>query len=359
MRTEEFDYTLPQELIAQEPVEPRDHARLLVVDRETGTLAHHHFYELPNLLRPGDVLVGNDTRVIPARLFARKETGGRVEILLLVRKDATTWEALVRGHRIRPGTRLHLDRDPNIVAEVLAVTPAGGRLLRFNRPLNGVLAHIGHVPLPPYIHKPLQDPERYQTVYAREEGSAAAPTAGLHFTPRLMQALRERGIEFRFVTLHVGLDTFRPITEDHVEEHRIHTEWAELDVDTAAALNRAKAEGRRIIAVGTTSVRVLETATHPEHVHGEDARVGWPEDLPPDVPRGPLVPFRGWTDLYIMPGFEFRAVDALITNFHLPRSTLLVLVAAFMGKDLMMRAYEEAIRRRYRFYSFGDAMLIF
>ncbi len=358
MRTDEFDYTLPQELIAQEPVEPRDHARLMVVRRDTGEIAHYHFYDLPSLLQPGDVLVGNDTRVIPARIFARKPTGGRVEILLLVRKDATTWEALVRGHRIRPGTLLHLEQDPDIVAEVVAITPSGGRLLRFNRALNGVLQQIGHVPLPPYIRKPLHDPERYQTVYAREEGSAAAPTAGLHFTPRLLADLKQRGIEFYFVTLHVGLDTFRPITEAHVEEHRIHTEWAELDVETAIALNRAKEEGRRVVAVGTTSVRVLETATHPEHVHGEDARVGWPADVPEDARRGPLVPFRGWTDLYIMPGFDFRAVDALITNFHLPRSTLLVLVAAFMGKDLMMRAYEEAIRLRYRFYSFGDAMLI-
>ncbi len=357
-RTSEFDYELPPELIAQTPVEPRDASRLMVIDRTTGDIQHHHFYELPDLLRPGDVLVANDSRVIPARLFARKRTGGKVEILLLVRRDDQTWEALVRGHRIRPGTRLVLEKAPDVYADVVEVTSFGGRLLRFNRPIDGILPRVGIMPLPPYIHHPLQNPERYQTIFAREKGSAAAPTAGLHFTPRLMKRLQERGIEFRFVTLHVGLDTFRPITEEDVEAHRIHSEWAELDVETAIALNRAKAEGRRIIAVGTTSVRVLETATHPEAIRGEDAQVGWPEDTPLDVPRQPLIPFRGWTTLYITPGFEFRAVDAMITNFHLPRSTLLVLVAAFMGKELMERAYREAIEKRYRFYSFGDAMLI-
>ncbi len=357
-RTSEFDYTLPPDRIAQTPAEPRDTSRLMVVERNSGQISHHRFYELPELLRPGDVLVANDSRVIPARIFAHKPTGGRVEILLLVKRDAVTWEALVRGHRVRPGVTLILDARPDIRAEVLSITPAGGRILRFNRPIDPILPHVGQVPLPPYIHQPLKDPERYQTIYAREEGSAAAPTAGLHFTPRLMKTLKARGIEFHFVTLHVGIDTFRPITEEVVETHRIHSEWAELTPDTAAALNRAKAQGRRLVAVGTTSVRVLETATHPEHVRGEDARVGWPKETPQDVPREPLVPFRGWTDLYITPGFEFRAVDALITNFHLPRSTLLVLVAAFMGKDLMMRAYQEALRQGYRFYSFGDAMLI-
>ncbi len=355
MRTDAFDYTLPPELIAQEPVEPRDHSRLMVVDRSSGAISHHHFYDLPSLLQPGDVLVANDSRVIPARLFARKPTGGRVEILLLTRRDERTWEVLVRGHRVRPGLVLRLEKAPAITGEVLDITPAGGRVIRFSQPLNGVLPQVGQVPLPPYIHKPLDNPDRYQTVYARRDGSAAAPTAGLHFTPRLMEALAERGVTFHFVTLHVGLDTFRPITEEHVEAHRIHSEWATLDVSTAIALNRAKAEGRRIIAVGTTSMRVLESATHPEVIQGE---VGWPEDTPPDVPRGPLVPFRGWTSLYIMPGFDFRAVGAMITNFHLPRSTLLVLVAAFMGKELMERAYAEAIRERYRFYSFGDAMFI-
>ncbi len=355
--TDAFDYQLPEELIAQEPVEPRDRSRLMVIRRDTGEITHHIFRDLPSLLRPGDVLVANDSRVIPARLFARKPTGGRVEILLLTRRDLLTWEALVRGHRVRPGLTLHLERAPDVTAEVLDYTPAGGRVLRFSQSLNGLLPQVGQVPLPPYIHRPLEDPERYQTVYAREEGSAAAPTAGLHFTPRLMRELEARGIEFRFVTLHVGIDTFRPITEDYVEEHQIHSEWAELDAETALALNKAKAEGRRIVAVGTTSMRVLETATHPEYVKGEDAVVGWPEGMEVAYPA-PLVPFRGWTDLYITPGFDFRAVDAMITNFHLPRSTLLVLVAAFMGKDLMERAYRVAIRERYRFYSFGDAMLI-
>lgn len=358
VRTERFDYQLPPELIAQEPVEPRDASRLMVVERSTGRLAHRHFYELVDILQPGDVLVANDSRVMPARLFARKATGGRVEILLLVRKGERTWETLVRGHRVRPGITLRLEARPEITADVLAITPSGGRILRFSEPLDRYLPQVGEIPLPPYIHKPLKNPERYQTVYARKEGSAAAPTAGLHFTPRLIERLKAKGIEFHFVTLHVGLDTFRPITEEHVEEHKIHSEWAELTAPVAAALNRAKAEGRRIIAIGTTAMRVLETATHPEAVQGEDARVGWPEDTPPEVPRSPFVPFRGWTTLYITPGFAFRGVDALITNFHLPRSTLLVLVAAFMGEDLMWRAYNEAIRRRYRFYSFGDAMLI-
>ena len=358
MRTRDLDYELPEELIAQEPIEPRDASRLMVVDRTRGAIAHHRFYELPHLLRPGDVLVANDSRVLPARLFARKPTGGRVEILLLVQRDPYTWEALVRGHRVRPGLTLHLEARPDVTADVLAITPAGGRVLRFSRPIADLLSEVGQVPLPPYIKRPLPNPERYQTVYAREEGSAAAPTAGLHFTPRLIDALKARGVEMHFVTLHVGLDTFRPITEERVEDHKIHAEWAELDPPTAAALNRAKAEGRRIIAVGTTTVRVLETATHPDALDPDHSRVGWPEDTPADTVRGPLVPFRGWTRLYITPGFDFRAVDALITNFHLPRSTLLALVAAFMGEDLMWRAYREAIRQRYRFYSFGDAMLI-
>ena len=356
MRTERFDYELPEELIAQEPVEPRDASRLMVVDRRTGEIVHRRFRDLPDILRPGDVLVANDSRVIPARLFARKQTGGRVEILLLVRRDEVTWEALVRGRRVRPGTVMHLENRPEVKIEVLDVTSAGGRLLRFNQPLNGLLSQVGQVPLPPYIRRPLADPERYQTVYAREVGSAAAPTAGLHFTPRLIDALKARGITFHFVTLHVGIDTFRPITEEHVEDHTIHAEWAELDPDTSLALNKAIAEGRRVIAVGTTTMRVLETATHPEYVREGD--VGWPDNRPSVASLGPLVPFRGWTTLYITPGFSFRAVSALITNFHLPRSTLLVLVAAFMGEDLMWRAYQEAIRQRYRFYSFGDAMLI-
>lgn len=358
MRTALFDYDLPPELIAQEPREPRDASRLLVVNRTTGTVAHHRFCELPDLLRPGDVLVANDSRVIPARLLTHKPTGGRVEVLLLVKRDPLTWEALVRGRRVRPGLTLHLDAAPEVTATVVAETPTGGRVLRFNRPLDTLLPEVGEVPLPPYIHRPLEDTERYQTVYARREGSAAAPTAGLHFTPRLIHTLAAREITFQFVTLHVGLDTFRPIGEENVEEHHIHSEWAELRPQVATALNCARAGGRRIIAVGTTSVRVLETGTHPEHVRGEDAHLGWPPDTPRDVLRLPLTPFRGWTDLYITPGFDFRAVDALITNFHLPRSTLLVLVAAFMGKDLLDRVYAEAIRERYRFYSFGDAMLI-
>jgi S-adenosylmethionine:tRNA ribosyltransferase-isomerase len=338
--TSEFDYRLPEELIAQEPIEPRDASRMLVVHRAEDRMEHRHFYDIVEYLRPGDVLVANETRVIPARLQAFKApSGGRVELLLLSRHNDLLWEALVKGRRVAEGHRLEL-RDQGgralVAATVEAVTPSGGRLLRFEAPIDTLVDQLGATPLPPYIHRPLDDPERYQTVYARVRGSAAAPTAGLHFTPELMARVGEMGVEWVSVLLHIGLDTFRPVTEEVVEEHRIHTEYCHLSEEAAQRLRRARAEGRRIVAVGTTSVRVLETAAQSGEIEAWD----------------------GPTALYIYPGYRFRAVDALITNFHLPRSSLLMLISAFAGTDRVQQAYAEAVRRRYRFYSLGDAMLI-
>jgi S-adenosylmethionine:tRNA ribosyltransferase-isomerase len=334
VKTSDFDYHLPPELIAQTPIEPRDAARLLQLDRSSGAIGHFHFYDLPDLLRPGDLLVANESRVIPARIFAHKAgTGGAVEILLLRRLDEVTWQALVRSHRVHVGTRIEIRAD--LEAEVIDVSPSGERLLRFNHPLDARLDELGVMPLPPYIHAPLHDPERYQTIYSRTLGSAAAPTAGLHFTPRLLAQIRNRDIPMIYVTLHVGLDTFKPVETEIVEQHHIHTEYMEVTEEAAAQIRRARAEGRRVVAVGTTSVRVLETM-------GE---------------RG-LSACMGDTRLFIFPGYKFRVVDGMITNFHLPRSSLLMLVAAFAGKETIDRAYAEAIDRKYRFYSFGDAMLI-
>jgi S-adenosylmethionine:tRNA ribosyltransferase-isomerase len=349
VKTAEFDYKLPPELIAQVPVEPRDASRLLVVDRRSGEIAHRHFFDLPDTLRRGDLLVHNESRVIPARLFARKPTGGRVEILLLRQRADDVWEALVGGKRVRPGLRLTLLNGPEgqsttALAEVVEEGERGMRVLTFDRPVLPLAEQVGVTPLPPYVHTPLQDVGRYQTVYARTPGSAAAPTAGLHFTPELLQQLREVGVGSAFVTLHIGLDTFRPVSEEHIEDHRMHTEYCSLPPEVAEQVNQAKQEGRRVIAVGTTSVRVLETAA---------TRTQSPKPKTQAVQS-----FAGPTDLFIYPGYEFRVVDALVTNFHLPRSTLLMLVAAFAGQELLARAYAEAIRERYRFYSFGDGMLV-
>jgi S-adenosylmethionine:tRNA ribosyltransferase-isomerase len=282
-------------------------------------------------------------------------SGGKVELLLIAKRGENLWEALVRGRKVKAGTRIEIGNGgqgitvPYIAAEVMSETEAGGRLIRFDRPIESLLDDLGVVPLPPYIHEPLSDAERYQTIYARVRGSVAAPTAGLHFTPGLIDEIRQKGVEFAFVVLHIGLDTFRPIREKEVEDHCIHTEYCELNPEVAGQLNRARAEGRRIIAVGTTSVRLLETA----------AQVGKQRaDASASLSTSLLVPHSGWTELFIYPGYQFRAVDALLTNFHLPRSTLLLLVAAFAGKDAMARAYQEAIRKEYRFYSFGDCMLI-
>ncbi len=349
MKTTNFDYTLPPELIAQTPVEPRDASRLMVVDRSTGDVAHHHFHDLPEFLCPGDLLVHNESRVIPARLFARKSTGGRVEILLLRQRIANTWETLVRGKRIRMGARLTLLDGPNgqptgAEAEVVEEGERGRRLLTFDRPVLPLAEQVGITPLPPYIHTPLEDAGRYQTIYAHTSGSAAAPTAGLHFTPELLHRLQEMEVQSTFVTLHIGLDTFRPVSEQRVEDHRMHTEYCSLTSEVAAQIDQGKQERRRVIPVGTTSVRVLETAANKSQIPNPKSQI--------------VQPFEGATDLFIYPGYEFRLVDALITNFHLPHSTLLMLVAAFAGKELLDHAYAEAIRLRYRFYSFGDAMLI-
>lgn len=335
MRTADFDYHLPPELIAQRPIEPRDSSRLLVARRDTGMLEHRIFRDITQYLRPGDLLVCNDSRVVPARIYGRKAvTGGKVEVLLVAKRGPQTWEALVRGRNIREGGTLAFGEA--LEARVIAITESGSRILEFAEPVEPHLPSLGVIPLPPYIHEPLRDPDRYQTVYARVQGSVAAPTAGLHFTPALLDSVLEMGCELAFVTLHIGMDTFRPIGEEHIEEHRIHTEWCEVKPEVAERVRAAKAEGRRIVAVGTTAVRALETAAQ----------------------SGVAQPYSGPTGLYIYSGYIFRAVDVMITNFHLPRSTLLLLVSAFAGKDLIDRAYREAIRERYRFYSFGDAMLI-
>jgi S-adenosylmethionine:tRNA ribosyltransferase-isomerase len=357
VKTSDFDYDLPPELIAQTPVEPRDASRLLVLDRATGRITHRHFGDLPEFLRPGDLLVGNDSRVIPARLKCIKPTGGAVEILLLRPAPAPAWECLAGGKGLRPGVKVKVlgpDRTAAATATILAETESGSRLIAFDPPVEDWLWDAGRVPLPPYIHAPLEDPERYQTVYSRIDGSAASSTAGLHFTPELLLRLRDEGVHMTFVTLHIGLDTFRPVLEDEVENHRIHREWARLSPETARVVNETRLAGGRVFAVGTTAVRVLESAAvlalglQPCDDSTNATACAWQA----------VASFTGETDLFIRPGHPFRAVDALITNFHLPRSTLLMLVSAFAGKPLIEQAYAEAIRARYRFYSFGDAMLI-
>lgn len=334
MKTEEFNYHLPKELIAQRPLPVRHASRLLVFDRTTGKITHSRFSEILQFLREGDLLVINKTRVFPGRLFARKDTGGKVEVLLLKRLSNLRWEVLVGGKRIQIGKRLTFPK--NILGEIVEVLEGSKRIIEFNQPVDDVLDQIGEMPLPPYIRERLQDPERYQTVFSQLMGSAAAPTAGLHFTNELIEGLKTHGIEFAEITLHVGLDTFAPVTEENVEEHKIHTEWCQIDKEAVEKINQAKLNGQRVIAVGTTSVRTLESAADKEGVK----------------------PISGPTGLFIYPGYHFKVVDCMVTNFHLPQSTLLMLVSAFMGRDNVMRCYEEAIQDRYRFYSFGDAMLI-
>ncbi len=358
MKVSEFDYHLPEEFIAQRPIEPRDASRLLVVDRSTGRFEHAIFRNLPRYLDPRDCLVVNDTRVLPARLLGRKEeTGGRVEILLLRELGGGRWEALVRpGRRLAPGVKV-LFGQGELAGRIEARLPGGRRIVSFDctGDFMTILHKLGKVPLPPYIHEELADEERYQTIFARREESVAAPTAALHFTPVLLRKIEEMGVHIATVTLRVGLDTFRPIREEEVEEHGIHREHFKVDGSSAKLINRAIKEGKRIIAVGTTSARVLETVA-----------INSRESDPPQAGSGVGSPKRkylveakeGETGLFIYPGYEFKVVDALITNFHLPRSTLLLLVSAFAGRDLIMRAYREAIERRYRFFSFGDAMLI-
>jgi len=348
MKTSDFDYNLPPEYIAQTPVEPRDSSRLLVLHRDTGALEHRVFGEIGQFLRPGDLLVVNRTRVIPARIYARKPTGGRVEVLLLRREDLLTWECLVGGKGLSAGKTIAIENGPSV--EIVEVLEGSRRRVRFAEPIEPYFPKVGNVPLPPYIHEPLKDPERYQTVYARDPGSAAAPTAGLHFTPQLMDELKSQGVNFAEVTLHVGLDTFAPVMEDDPEEHQIHTEWCEIPPATVEALTKTRQSGGRVVAVGTTSVRALESA-----------RIATIDNRPRTTVSGPssiVQSFTGPTSLYILPGYQFKLVDAMITNFHLPRSTLIMLVSAFAGREKIFHAYEVAMQEKYSFYSFGDAMLI-
>ncbi len=341
MRTSDFDYHLPEELIAQTPLAQRDLSRLLVYDRAAGSVGHRVFRDIVEYLNPGDVLVVNDTRVIPARIVGtRPETGGKMEFLLLCRLQGDDWEALAKpARRARPGSVFEFG-DGRLRAEVLAEGQEGMRTIRlhYDGVFEEALDAVGAMPLPPYIHERLSDPERYQTVYARERGSAAAPTAGLHFTPELLAQLERKGIHKTSVLLHVGLGTFRPVAAEDLSDHKMHSEYYEVTPDAAAHINAARASGHRIVAVGTTSARTLETAAGPD---------------------GVVQPGSGWTDIFITPGYRFKAVDALITNFHLPRSTLLMMISAFAGdREAMLGVYETAVRERYRFFSFGDAMLI-
>lgn len=367
MQTSQFDYHLPPERIAQRPIEPRDASRLLVLHRKNERIEHTHFRNLLQYLRPGDILVANDSRVYPARLYGEKsETGGKVELLLLERLDADRWRALVGGRRVRRGTVISLHEGSGQKSEFQATISAelegAQREVTFSSSLDDHLDQIGHTPLPPYIHKELDDAERYQTVYARRQGSSAAPTAGLHFTPDLLLSLRENGVLFETCTLHVGLDTFKPVSADEVSEHDIHTESASLSPEAARRINQAKLAGGRIVAVGTTTARVLETAAlrsagitgSLQNISARDAG-GETTDI---CPWKPVAAFSGRTDLFIYPGYRFRAVDALITNFHLPQSSLLMMVSAFATREKILEAYEIAIAEGYRFYSFGDAMLI-
>ncbi len=332
-------YELPERLIAQTPLERRDGSRLLALDKTTGEMEHRHFYDLPDYLRPGDCMVLNDSRVIPARLVGARPTGGAAEVLLLRDMGEGRWECLVRpGKKLRDGAEI-IFGDGELKGRVEEVLPDGNRVVRFAYEgiFLEVLEKLGRVPLPPYIKEQLDDPERYQTVYSVHPGSAAAPTAGLHFTPELLDKIRAMGVDVRFVTLHVGLGTFRPVKAENIEDHEMHSEYCTVPMETAEAVNRAKAAGGRVISVGTTSCRTLESFT------GAD---------------GLLRPESGWTDIFIYPGYKFKCVDALVTNFHLPGSTLVMLVSALAGRENILNAYAEAVRREYRFFSFGDAMFI-
>jgi S-adenosylmethionine:tRNA ribosyltransferase-isomerase len=354
MNVSDFDYDLPESFIAQTPLEPRDSSKLMLLNRQTGAVEHRIFREIVDYIHPGDVLVLNNTRVIPARLKARKtETGGAVEILLLRQLNDTDWKALVGGRRIDTGVTLQFPHSP-VSAQVVESLEGSERVVRFSQPINSVLNQLGDTPLPPYIHTRLNDAERYQTIYNRTEGSAAAPTAGLHFTADLLLALTRKGVHLAYCTLHVGLDTFLPVHEDQVEAHRIHTEQAALTAENAKIINEARLAGGRIIAVGTTSARTLETAAILS-AGGDPAN---PAEQPEACAWRPVIAFERDTALFIYPGYQWRAVDALITNFHLPRSTLLMMISAFAGRENVLNAYEVAKHQRYRFFSFGDAMFI-
>ncbi|MFC2064361.1 tRNA preQ1(34) S-adenosylmethionine ribosyltransferase-isomerase QueA [Chloroflexota bacterium] len=341
MKTDEFNYNLPIEFIAQTPVEPRDHSRLMVINRSDQSISHRRFFELDEILNPGDLLVMNQTRVIPARIYGRKRTGGKVEILLLRKKEDTTWLALIGGKGLRKGASILFENGP----ECLIVGELNGsqRILQFSESIEPFLPTIGKTPLPPYIHQELSDPERYQTVFSKISGSAAAPTAGLHFTNALIERLNNQNIGLSYVTLHVGLDTFAPVTEADPSEHMIHSEWCEISLETSRMINQTRKNGGRIIAVGTTSVRTLESAANTDDLNRNDSG---------------LEPYSADTNLFILPGYRFLIVDSMITNFHLPKSTLIMLVSAFAGKELILTAYEMAKQENYRFFSFGDAMVI-
>ncbi len=338
LKTSDFDYNLPQERIAQTPMEPRDHARLLVYRRETDATEHKHFYDILDYIKPGDLLVVNQTRVIPARMYAHKLPGmGRLEILLLRKQSELEWSCLIGGSGMKVGRRLQVIDGP--CAEVIEVLEGAKRVLRFDEPIETFFNRAGHVPLPPYIHGYTGDPERYQTVFNKNPGSAAAPTAGLHFTPELLEKLKLKGVGMATVDLQVGLDTFAPVTEEIAKEHHIHTEWCSVPDGTIQKIIQTKKAGGRVIAVGTTAVRALESISL-------------------NQTTGEYLPFEGDTALYILPGYRFKVVDAMITNFHLPKSTLLMLVSAFAGRENMLKLYETAIEEGYRFFSFGDAMLL-
>lgn len=362
MKTADFDYDLPAGQIAQYPLEPRHDSQLMILERATGRIEHRHFYQLGEWLRPGDILVANNTRVIPARLYGHKVgSGGKVELLLLNREDESHWRVLAGGKRLVEGTTI--DLADGLTATITAVFAGPLRQVAFSQPIDQLLEQIGQVPLPPYIQAPLADRERYQTIYAQADrlhpaGSSAAPTAGLHFTAELLLSLRQQGVLFESCTLHIGLDTFKPVQARQVADHLIHSEWASLSPLAAERINQAKLAGGRIFAVGTTTARTLETAAwRAVGVTGSLQQVSQMAD-PPACPWKPVAAMEGFTDLFIYPGYRFRVVDGLITNFHLPQSSLLMMVAAFSGRDTILAAYQTAIQQNYRFYSFGDAMLI-
>ena len=340
MKVTEFDYELPEELIAQTPIKKRDESRLMVLNRKEQTIEHKIFKDIIDYLKPGDVLVRNNTKVIPARLYGKKETGAKVEFLLLNNIEGDIWESIVRpGNKLHVGTKV-IFGDGILEAEILEVMPGGTRKVEFKYDgiFNEILDKIGLMPLPPYIHESLKEKDRYQTVYAKYDGSAAAPTAGLHFTPELLEKIQEKGVEIANVTLHVGIGTFRPVKEDTVEAHKMHSEHFYIKQEDVDKINKAKQEGRRVIAVGTTSCRVLESIA--------------------DENTGMVKPIEDDTEIFIYPGYKFKCIDGLITNFHLPQSTLLMLVSALAGKEYIMKAYKEAVKEKYRFFSFGDAMFI-
>lgn len=340
MKTKDFDYELPEELIAQTPISQRDASRLLCLDKQSGAFSHHHFYELPDFLKPGDCLILNNSRVLPARLLGKRlPGGGACEVLLLIDRGEKTWECIVRpGKHLRVGAKMSFG-DGELTAEITEVLEGGNRMVRFSYEgiFLEVLERLGKMPLPPYIREELQDRERYQTVYSKVNGSAAAPTAGLHFTPELLNKIRAMGVAIGYVTLHVGLGTFRPVKEEDITDHDMHSEYCVIPKETADLINDTKARGGRVICVGTTSCRTLESWA------GED---------------GHMEECAGWTDIFIYPGYRFKVMDALVTNFHLPQSTLIMLVSALAGREHVLAAYEEAVREHYRFFSFGDAMFI-